>query len=282
MSIIIPKLWDSKICCKINYLNPNNDNNNTLYLTINRNSYLYFKLEEIFEFFKLNISQIPYIWFQDEFSGRILDWNLPIDILFNLFQYNNNYFKISLKISILTTSLLNSISQLQSQSILSYQHHFQSIKNPNFNDVFIFLEKYWRNIIKESCYILNNSSNLIMSMSMQNSINFWNSVKNLNYLEFEKNFNKFKNFNPLNLPLKLYFIKNSNLLFINQPNIHKFFNINSNNKITLFDLLNKLFDNTKNLKCISHGIELPLDSPLIELYFLMKHLDSFLHIIVLS
>lgn len=288
---IIQKLWQSQICCKIIYPNSNN-HRKCLYLLINRNSYLYFKIEEIFEFFNIPITQIPYIWFEDSKSKRILDWNLPIDLLFNLFQSDNDFFEIILNFSILSQSSLSTSSS--SQSILSYQHYFQSINSIydkqhllSFDDISKFLEKNWRNLIKESCYILNNSSNLIMSMSLDNSIDFWNSVNSINFIKFEKYFNKFLPINPKNLPIKLYFVDKVNnlLLFIYQPNLHKLFPHLSLNQITLKNLIDKILSlksniHKTNIEYISHGINLPENSPIDELYSTVKYFDTFLYIII--
>lgn len=289
---IVQKLWISQICCKIIYPNSLNGKK-CLYLLINRNSYLYFKIDEIFDFFNISTNQIPYIWFEDLKSKRILDWNLPIDLLFNLFQSNNEFFEIILNFSILSQSLI--LNSLSSQSILLYQHYFQSINRIDdskqnllsFEDIFKLLEKNWRNLIKESCYILNNSSNLIMSMSLDNSIDFWNSVNSINFNKFEKYFNKFLPINPKNLPIKLYFVDKSNnlLLFIYQPNLHKLFPNLLLNQISLKILIDKILSlksniPNNNIEYISHGIHIPENSPIDELYSTIKYFDTFLYIII--
>lgn len=296
---IISKIWSSQLCCKIYYEYPKNNNNLTkcYYLLICRNSYLYLNIKEISQFFSIPNSQLPYIWFEDRKSNRILDWNLPIDVSYGLFNdpQIDQYFEINLKISMLSLSS-SSLSITKSvYSIIALQHQLiTNDKNNNTDNADQFyqtlhkiLEKYWRNLIKESCYILNNSSNIIMSMSLENSNEFWNSTIKFNFKSYEKYFRKFFPRNPSNLPIKLYFVKENLIQFTYQPNIHRIFTTLETHDITLKHLIDEVLTlkshdsiTPDNYQCIAHGIILPLDSPIDELYSLTKYFDSFLHIVI--
>lgn len=284
---ILSRIWSSQVCCKVNYSTNTTNSRQAFYILVHRNSYLYRLVAEIFDFFNLPYSKISQAWFEDARTGQIVDWNLPLDVSYELYtdtpdQYG--YFDIDLKLKFISSSQ-------SSQSIKAFQQQLASTAatapQPE-SGVVKLLEKHWRNIIKESCYILNGSSNIIMSMSLENSKEFWNAVLLHDYKSYEKHFRKLFPSSPRNMPLKLYIVENKLLQFVNQPNINRMFPNIPLHDILLQNLVDRVLTlkthrdhpNRKTMQLIAHGVQLPPESPLDELYTAAKYFDSFLHIVI--
>lgn len=296
---IISRIWASQICCRIHYSSPAAHERSVLYILVHRNSYLYLLLPEIFDYFGLPFSRIPQTSFEDARTGQLLHWNLPIDVSYELYtdrgNTNDGYFDINLKLKFLSSSQ-------SSQSIKAFQQQLASYitpppvpaaasvssSTPSFHAVVKLLEKHWRNIIKESCYILNGSSNIVMSMSLENSREFWNAALHHNSKAYEKHFRKLVPSSPANVPIKLYIVENNILQFVHQPNINRIFPKTPLRTISLQSLVDHVLSlglarsgtKQQTLQLMAHGVQLPADSPLDELYSLAKYFDSFLHIVI--
>ncbi|ODQ48046.1 hypothetical protein PICMEDRAFT_15888 [Pichia membranifaciens NRRL Y-2026] len=282
---ILSKIWSSQICCKVNYKTNTTNSRQTFYLLVHRNSYLYRLLAEIFDFFNIPHSKISQAWFEDARTGQIVDWNLPLDVSYELYTDmpdRHGYFDIDLRLKFISSSQ-------SSQSIKAFQQQLASTASTSpASGVVKLLEKHWRNIIKESCYILNGSSNIIMSMSLENSKEFWNAVLLHDYKSYEKHFRKLLPSSPMNVPLKLYIVENKLLKFVNQPNLNRMFPRTPLHEISLQNLVDSVLTlkshrehpNRKPLQFIAHGVQLPPESPLNELYTAAKYFDSFLHIVI--
>jgi autophagy-related protein 5 len=262
MSEIVKNIWSSQITCIVNY-NSSLNNRSSLYLLAYRNSYLYTILPKVFNYFDIPISKLSQASFISKSTNNYIDWYIPLDIAFLLNNSQNDLtFEIDLSLNI------SSIS-----SIISFQHQLQT------QSILEVLEKYWRNKIKESCYILNGSSNLVMSMSLETSKIFWNSVINRNYSEFEKISRKLIPINFKNIPIIIYKLDENLNYQQSIISMLKLFPDLSMHEITLNMIINRLLeDNIKSIKI--HGITPPLDVPVDSFYSKLKYFDMFLHIII--
>lgn len=255
---ISTRIWSSKITCRIT-LEPNdyiNENNNVFYILIPRNTYPYLYLPEIMQFFQIPESKTNLCWLKYTNTDNYLDWLTPLDILYTLDTHPN-------------VSEFNLILSLNSSPIRMkpFQHNIKT-----FDSIKPFLEKQWRNSIKQSCFLINGSANNVMSMSMQQSKNFWSSVVDRDNRLFENIFMKTISNSFKNIPIKIYFENQVFLSPLQSDNLNQF---------TLADLLSENLNFKPNsVFAIAHGIKLPMDAPIVELYTIMKHIDGFLHMFV--
>ncbi|GME93372.1 unnamed protein product [Ambrosiozyma monospora] len=168
-----------------------------------------------------------------------------------------------------------------------------------------FLKSYWMNQLKEVCFIINGSSNKFLSFANLETQHFYKSAttpfstttEQSQYLQFN---NYFKRITPTrsseirNIPIKIYLPLLNRVL---QPSLTTLSHISpmspssSNNggwsQVTLGQLLQTMIPDLfpSNLMCtvaypVSHGVILPLGSPVVELFSLMRFFDGFLHISV--
>ena len=248
---ILDKVWNSKIVCSFTY-KQNKQPDNSVFILIHRNSYILSVLPEVFNYFQIPESKIPYLTLS--IDGKEIDWSIPTDILHNIYAYGNHL------------DLTIEISKLPSTSLISSSSSFSELNS--------LLEKFWHNKLKESCYILNNSSNIVMSMSIKQSTEFWNSVINYDYKTFETYFKKLTN-SLLNIPCKVYIVNELKLYEMKQLNLSGL-NFNNSKLSIIFDKLSI----PENFNIYCHGIQLPIDSPIWEVYLLLKHFDTFIHLVI--
>lgn len=264
-SEISEKIWNAKVCCKVNY--PQNSctgAKTTFYLLINRNSYLYLQTPLIFEYFDIPISKLNQVSFQDVSNGEFVNWSIPVDIAYQASNVSNNdYFDINLVLGISPSIPIRMFQQ----------------QLANFEDVSMVLEKYWRNMVKESCFILNGSSNIVMAMSLDASKDFWSAVVSCESSRFDKHFRKIAPKSPKNVPLKLHFVEGGRIIRSPLLSMYTLFPNRSLHEITLQDIVNSQV-NYSTFRIFVHGVEIPMVAPIAELYSVLKYFDAFLHIVV--
>lgn len=272
-STIISKIWSSQICCKISYTSKSTKIPHFYYILIHRNSYIYTIIPQVLEYFQISHSKLARAWFED-IMNQPIDWSLPLGVLYdlNLHQHMMGCFELILNIDAKQPPPLIGV-------------YLQQIKQMNGTiDITHFYEKFWRNLVKESCYILNGSSNIIMSMSMENSHSFWDAVITHQGLVFEKFVKKIvpAKEKMKNLPVKLYIVQNNIILKIIQSNIHDLINDVPVYEIKIGQLVDEVIekDDDKTVNLYSQGIEISQDAPIDEIYSIMKYFDTFLHIVI--
>ncbi|OUM51229.1 hypothetical protein BVG19_g319 [[Candida] boidinii] len=262
------------------------------YTTSNRNTYFHFLLPQILFFFSDHIKDKESLSRNDwwvEFENVPLKWNWPLGLLHDIYRsynpsnknanaepwelvlkFNKNKYPISDIIPIAEEPNNN--------------EHFSLIPLVEDPSSIKFLETYWVNQMKESCFVLNGSSKSIMNLSKESSSNLWRSVAFKNADTFEGIFRSIlpKHVGLINhVPVRFY-LPISNLVL--QPVIAPI-NPETKSKTTLGEVLQK---NTEDLFPASlmytvalpvcHGVLVPMNTPIIDLFFLMKYMDGFLHI----
>lgn len=144
------------------------------------------------------------------------------------------------------------------------------------------LESHWVNQVKESCYIQHGTSKPVMILSKQDSSELWSSVQT-------HDFNKFWSIMPKitgnsskklkTIPLRLYLSVSDKV--INLP-IEAYNSEGDPTRLgeALHKIVPDLFPSTKNYimaKPVLHGVTIPLDIALTELFRETLYVDGFLH-----
>ena len=238
-------LWNALIPVEISYTNSNSTAQNRRIFTtlLPRNSYLYLHLPQVLAFFQIPLSKLTQAWFES--GDEIVGWSIPLDVHYNS-QNSRTYF-LTLQLGI-----------CKSSSIRMYHSQLSDS----------FWEKHWRNTIKEACYVLNRSCNVVLAMSLQDGKDWWNSVISQRVTIFEKHFKKLVPKDITKVPVKIYRVSGCKMVDYEQINA-----IGGDLKD-----LTEVGDNRTIF--IVHGVEIPPDTGIIELYKIMKHFDGFLHVVI--
>jgi len=140
--------------------------------------------------------------------------------------------------------------------------------------------------VKESCYVQHGTAKPVMVLSRQDSSDLWDSVKMHDFNKYWSIMPKITNKNTKklkNVPIRLYIPVSDKVVDV--P-IECY---DSNGKETnLGDALHKvvpdLFPSARNniiAKPVLHGITVPLEAPLSELFYEGLYVDGFLHISII-
>lgn len=205
------------------------------------------------------------LWFSSNLKKIPINWDLPIDV--NIMLTSSINLKGEWEIILHSSNYSMDILPIPTSSKFIIDK--SNIQTMNMIQLDLkFLELHWLNKIKESCYIINGNSNLIMKMSKNDTNSWWvNGIIENDFNIFNKFFNRIV-INGLikNLPLFIH-VNNSEIIL--RPKIE---NLN----ITINQLL--LSIQFKN--AFINQISIPGDSPLIEIYKIFKSIDLSLHIFV--
>jgi autophagy-related protein 5 len=132
------------------------------------------------------------------------------------------------------------------------------------------IEQYWLNQIKESCYIHNGNAKSIMTLSKQDTSSLWESVLNHDQSRWKCIYGKLK-LEYKRIPLRVY---------LNDTKLDKVVQFHGQTLAdTMHELLPELFPGTSSV--ITHGVEAPMDSPILELFQECVYIDGFLQLCVI-
>ncbi|AQZ10661.1 ATG5 (YPL149W) [Zygosaccharomyces parabailii] len=143
------------------------------------------------------------------------------------------------------------------------------------------IRSYWMHQWKQSCYILNGSAKQLMSLPMQDSQQFWESVLTRDRGIYESMVAKIVPKRPKSIPIVLHqtlpAMKRIQPLATERED--------DGTSRSLQDLLKVQYpglfpDGQVLMKAVSNGIEIPLDSNLFELYQQLRSFDGFLHVCI--
>lgn len=144
------------------------------------------------------------------------------------------------------------------------------------------IRSYWMHQWKQASFILNGSSKQVMSLSMQDSGRFWESVISRDQETFSSIASKIIPFKPRFIPVVLHQTFPEIKIF--QPVMVD--STNDLKRLKLIDLIETQFPNLFHSeqeslsKVVSNGIELPLTETLHDLYMRLSSFDGFLHLSV--
>lgn len=236
-------------------------------------SYIHLYLPKILAFFikdgNLSNKLLNKFWFstmsRDGDTSIPVNWNSPIDVSLMMCGWQCGEWKITLNVSSYPVSLMP-VPNLS--KVLIDESNFETIDQLELD--LKFLESNWLNRIKEACYIINGNSNIIMKMSRNDTNSWWdNGILKHDSTTFNKFFSRLlpANYeNIKNLPCVIHFNEQILRAQIGNGNIR----------------IQELLDNLSipgSTVCIN-SIVIPMDSPLLEIYKILKSIDLSLHIFV--
>ncbi|CAB4252722.1 similar to Saccharomyces cerevisiae YPL149W ATG5 Conserved protein involved in autophagy and the Cvt pathway [Maudiozyma barnettii] len=250
------------------------DNNKSLYVNIRipRETYISLFTESILRGVKDHLRKdlseiITNVWFESD--GKLLLWNIPIGALYDI----TSNLRIESMDSISDKDTFIQIWKIK----LVYGKEFPAMHIPIINGD-SQIQKYWMHQWKQSCFILNGSSKRVMSLHMNDTQLFWNSVLNRTPDSFEQISSKVIPKSPRNIPVVLHTKGQTDSLYHPVvPNVN-----NEGKNTTLRRLLDDFCDYNKfeNGTVVSQGICLPLDLDLHFLYSVFFSCDGFLHLTI--
>ncbi|GAV54980.1 hypothetical protein ZYGR_0AS03030 [Zygosaccharomyces rouxii] len=208
-------------------------------------------------------------WF--EFEGVPLFWNYPFGVLYDSMSALNPPGRIS-------RDTENSINIWKIE--LSYGIHPPAGVIPLINGI-DQIRSYWMHQWKQSSYILNGSAKQVMSLSMQDSQEFWLSILKRERADFDRVSSKILPKKPKFIPVILHQtlpdIKRIQLSATEYKTDGSLQTIGDLTKIQFPEFFQ---DKQVLMKAVSNGIEVPLDSNVFDLYQRLMSFDGFLHICI--
>ncbi|SMN22130.1 similar to Saccharomyces cerevisiae YPL149W ATG5 Conserved protein involved in autophagy and the Cvt pathway [Maudiozyma saulgeensis] len=225
-------------------------------------------LHRVKDYLRKDISEIvTNIWF--EADGNLLLWNIPIGTSHD----------------IITKSRVGSMNDISDSNTFIQVWKIKLVCGADLPATHIpivngnsQIQKYWMHQWKQSCFILNGSSKGVMSLHMNDSQSFWNSILHRTQDSFEEISKKIIPKFPRKIPIVLHTKGQTDSQY--HPMI---VNVdNEGEKKTLSQLVEQ-FSEANNLEIInvvSQGIPLPLDLDLHFLFLVFSSFDGFLHLII--
>lgn len=208
-------------------------------------------------------------WF--EFEGVPLFWNYPFGVLYD---------------SMLALNPSSRANRDTENSVNIWKIELAYGPNPPAGVIPLIngidqIKSYWMHQWKQSCYILNGTAKQVMSLSMQDSQQFWFSILNRGGADFDHISSKILPKRPKSVPIILH----RTLPDIKRIQLSATKYKDDGSLRTLGDLVKVQFpeffqDSQILMKAVSNGIEVPLDSNVYDLYQRLMSFDGFLHICV--
>ena len=229
-------------------------------------------LNRIKHFLRRDIADvITYVWY--EANDHILLWNLPVGTLYDIIKGcekdylgtedgRDSYIKVwKIKMRYGTDlpanhiPIINGLKQIQA---------------------------YWMHQWKQASFLLNGSSKRVMSLHMNDTQLFWDSVINRSLESFEGVRSKIIDKVPRNIPIIIHRIEHPDRLYSSKDSNPD--NAGTVMTNTIENLLAEYCDTTNicNIRVLCQGIVVPHDLTLSLLYSVLSSFDGFLHIVIIS
>ena len=214
---------------------------------------------------------ITNIWY--EIDNQVLLWNIPIGTLYDI---SNGYDTDSLGLENGRDSFIK-VWKIR----MRYGTDLPANHIPIVNGL-KQIQNYWMHQWKQASFLLNGSSKKAMSLHMNDTQLFWDSVINRSLESFEEIRNKIIDKVPRNVPIVIHKIGHPDHLYYSKES-----NVEGGNSImtkTMENLLGEYYDsdNARNFDVLCHGILIPQDLTLSLLYSIMSSFDGFLHIVIID
>lgn len=248
-------------------------NEGSINLRVPRNTYLPISLPLIKnllkDFLRVDLDdKSRFVWF--EFENVPLYWNYPVGVLFdsmvglNPSERQHKDTPLSLYIWKIELSCGTQVPT----GVIPLVGGLEQIRS------------YWMHQWKQACFILNGSAKQMMSLSMQDSQKFWESITKRDRESFELISARIVPSRPRYIPLIIH--QSLPEMKIMQPVAVP--SKKSEDKQKIIDVLHSHFsgylENSGGplIKVVCCGIEIPLNANLYETYLRFINLDGFLHI----
>ncbi|ONH66013.1 Autophagy protein 5 [Cyberlindnera fabianii] len=269
-------LWNGTIPCTITlYPNDSNQMTNTYeyHVLAPRNSYFPTLYPELLSYFK------PYLLVPEwshrsdwwlEFEGVPLRWNWPVGVLYDTM-----------------TGIDPSKGNKRSpwKLILRYRSYPDDylLALPTLET----LKTHWMNQIKESCYVQHGTAKPVMVLSKNDSSDLWSSVETHDFKQFWSIFMKIapKTVDKLkHVPSRFYITVSDKVIDLPFSPLNPSSEEPQTLGSVLHELLPDLFPSSKNYilaKPVLHGIVIPSNTLVGEIYFDAVYVDGFLHFAII-
>lgn len=249
------KVWNGSINIKITF-DIGEEELKEYLLTTPRVSYLPIYYKELVDYFRTFGEITDPIWL--EYNGKPVKWNLPIGVIYDLYHipgtrecpFDNSVLVLNLKYG---TPYPTQIIPCIYKGKVDYD---KSLMENFFNQ------------LKQSNFVLNGNSKLVMNLSTDNSSKLWNSIRNHDLNDYSTVTKRLVPKTINRIPIKVYILNSS---MIQLPLM---------NNESLNDLLAKY---NNEFDAYVHGINITTlqDVDLAQLWTVFKHLDNFLYIVLI-
>jgi len=194
----------------------------------------------------------PVCWFEDEDTNMAVRWHLFAGVLFDL--------KASQK---LPWRLKLHFTNYPATQIL-----------PLDTDVLTTVQASFKHSLKQALTLQQGNSKGAMNVSKESHGLLWDAVVNANIQIYRRVDLKLSK-SPVTIPVRL-------LVNSTDPPIQRCISGRDSETTTLDDLLNKWVSDRSISCCRVCGVEPPLTTPLLELWYHCAHPDQFLYIVLLT
>lgn len=144
---------------------------------------------------------------------------------------------------------------------------------------------HWLNQLKESCYVLNGTAKPVMQLSTSDTALLWDSVLRHDLHDFWSVFGKLLPGpgRAKHIPTRFYFTVSDKVIDLPIGDAH------DTDTVTVGEVLHGFFPDLfgsphahQDPKPLVHGIVVPTEAPLLQLYRECVYIDGFLHITIAS
>lgn len=144
---------------------------------------------------------------------------------------------------------------------------------------------HWLNQLKESCYVLNGTAKPVMQLSTSDTALLWDSVLGHDVHDFWRVFRKLLPGpgRAKHIPTRFYFTVSDKVIDLPIGDAH------DTDTVTVGEVLHGFFPDLfgcpkayQDAKPVVHGIVVPIEAPLLQLYRECVYIDGFLHITIVS
>lgn len=231
----------------------------------------------------------PQPWF--DFEGMPLRWQLPVGVLFDVLSKKSN--ELPFKVTVHYSGGIASDAENTCDDTFSDDGLYVS---PDTSTV----RGYFFNTLKEACYIRTGSASSVMSMTRQAQEDLWRSVSTGDRSLADKAYEQLgrgegpeEDTDTIRYPVRVYVrMCSSNLDVTSWRDIHwtsapieaRVVDETNNEKVsrqsTVRDALRMVVGDVERRKwqCTVQGIELDMDTPLVEIHGKLRSADRFMHI----
>lgn len=250
--------------------------------------YLMTILNQLQLYLKEDINKIiSRCWFS--YNEKVLPWFLPIGVIFDMTMTQD----IISRNSDTNTSIRRSIINVWPIK-LHYKQRDETDRKLPYGFIPLItgegqLESFWMHRWKQACFIMNGSSKLMMQLTRQETLSFWDSIKQRDLDKFNSISSKVIPASESGfrmVPIKFHLPYNIDTNKFESPIQPVIKLIQDNDMVRLYDIMIKEFPNLididGNLKgsLIAQGIVIQPSDTIYELYTSLLSIDGFLHIIV--
>mmetsp|Transcript_24296 Transcript_24296/g.29888 ORF Transcript_24296/g.29888 Transcript_24296/m.29888 type:complete len:370 (+) Transcript_24296:122-1231(+) len=238
-------------------------------------------------------SSYPMCWFEDEETGTALRWQFFTGILYDLFKLRKKHSSSFSRCSVLPWKIRVHFTSYP-QSLLSLH-----------NEVQLGIFQFYLNSLKEALYVQHNSNKVVKNMTKQSHLQIWDGIKRCQwevYKEVSNGFNTSVSGEGIvlqSIPVRV--VVDSRPIFARPCNQYHD-DDDDKSVVTIGEMLRKwlpeLFpDSTRSnddendkrkdsevTKCVwcVQGIQVPLDTPIGNLWIGLCHPDHFLYIVIVT